>query len=98
MQAPGFFNPKVQQDIWNQCEGATLADWELPYCTTGTMNYFKYAFLNNGIGGLFTTSYFFLVDYLADHPSEWLSYSYTIANTPVYLGGDPALVQNNAVP
>lgn len=27
MQAPGFFNPKVQQDIWNQCEGATLVDW-----------------------------------------------------------------------
>jgi hypothetical protein len=98
MQAPGFFNPKVQQDIWNQCEGATLADWELPYCTTGTMNYFKYAFLNNGIGGLFTTSYDYLFDYLTDHPSYWLSYSYTIANTPVYLGGDPALVQNNAVP
>lgn len=84
MQAPGFFNPKVQQDIGLGCEGATIADWELPFCTQSTASYFQYAFINLGIGGLF----------LRNTPGEYAwwgvvnAYTENWAETPVYLGGN----------
>jgi hypothetical protein len=54
MQPPGLFNPKVQQDIYLGCEGATIAEWELPFCELSVAYYLNYAFANLGIGGLFT--------------------------------------------